>query len=111
METITAEQLKQKLDNEEDFVFINVLPEDAFIEKHIPGSINIPVKQDDFKERIQQMVPDKDTEIVVYCASYDCPASPKAAKLLDQLGYTRVYDYEGGVKDWEEKHYPLDKAA
>lgn len=106
MKPIKKEDLKDMIDEEEEFELINVLGEEAFEKKHIPGSVNIPV-DDDFEDKIKQRYPDKDTKIVVYCASFECKASPKAAEKLDEMGYTDVYDYEGGVKDWEEAGYLL----
>ena len=42
------------------------------------------------------------------CASFECHASPMAAKRLDQMGYKNVYDYEGGMKDWKGAGYPVE---
>ncbi len=52
----------------------------------------------------------KDKEIVVYCASFECRASPAAARKLEELGYTRVLEYEGGLADWRDAGYPLESA-
>ncbi len=101
METIETEDLKKMMDDDEDFELINVLGREQFEMKHIPGSVNVPV-DDDFEDKIKEKYPDKDAKIVVYCASKDCQASPKAAKKLEQMGYSNVYDYEGGIKEWEE---------
>ncbi len=38
----------------------------------------------------------------------DCDASPKAAERMEQLGYERVYDYEGGKVDWQEAGLPTE---
>lgn len=101
MKPITREQLKQMNDEEhEDFVLINVLAPESFNEQHIRTSINIPLKRDDFTELVGLVAGRKDRKIVVYCASKDCDASPKAAEKLEKAGFTRVYDYEGGTKDW-----------
>jgi rhodanese-related sulfurtransferase len=47
------------------------------------------------------VIPNKNTEVVVYCASFDCNASEKAAKKLTELGYTNVIDFSGGKADWK----------
>lgn len=95
-------ELKQMLDSGESFSLINVLESEQFEKTHIPGSINIPVKSKDFVGEVEQIVGDKDAKIVVYCASFECTASPTAAKKLDQAGFSQVFDYEGGLKDWKE---------
>lgn len=101
MQTITRDELKQMNEQaHEDFVLINVLPRDTFNEDHIRTSVNVPVSDDDFIEIVEKIAGDKDRKIVVYCANFDCDASPKAARKLEQAGFTRVYDYEGGTEDW-----------
>lgn len=101
MQAISRDQLKQMNEQEhEDFVLINVLPRDTFNEDHIRTSVNVPVADDDFIETVDKIAGGKDRKIVVYCANFDCNASPKAAKKLEEAGFTRVYDYEGGTEDW-----------
>jgi 3-mercaptopyruvate sulfurtransferase SseA len=45
---------------------------------------------------------------VVYCASYSCPASVEAGKTLKRLGYTRVRDFKGGMKEWMDRKYAVE---
>lgn len=99
METITAEELVELKDSGEDFVLVNVLGKDHYEEEHIPGAINIPL--DHIGEAAIERL-SKDDKIVVYCASFDCGASPKAAEKLEKLGFEHVIDYQGGLKDWKE---------
>lgn len=103
MKTLTRNELKRMNELEhEDFVLINVLPRDTFNEEHIRTSVNVPVKDDDFTEIVERIAGSKDRKIVVYCASFDCDASPKAAKKLEEAGFRNILDYEGGTKDWME---------
>ena len=79
MKTLSKQDLKRMNEQEhEDFVLINVLPRDHFNEQHIRTSVNVPHDR------------------------FDCDALPKAAKKLEEAGFSRVYDYEGGTKDWFE---------
>jgi len=96
MKTISRDQVKAKKDND-NVTVINVLGKDNYEEKHIPGSINIPLDQ--LEDRVDEL--DKDNEIIVYCASPSCQASPKAAETLSEHGFD-VADYEGGMSDWED---------
>ena len=106
MKTISAEELKKKLDANEEFELVNVLPKEYFDKKHIPKSKNLSVE--DIDEKAAEALPDKAKEIVVYCANTQCQASPNAAKKLEALGYTNVADYEDGVTGWEEAGYDLE---
>lgn len=103
---MAKEELKKMIDEGEEFELINVLGPEQFEAKRIPGSINIPV--DKIEKKIEDKVPNKGRKIVVYCASFSCHASPTAAKKLEEMGYNNVYDYEGGIRDWEEAGYNLE---
>lgn len=67
VKTISREELKGKIDASDDFLLVETLPATTFAHAHLPGAINLP------PERLAQMapklLPDKDAEIVVYCAS------------------------------------------
>lgn len=106
MTTITRDQLKRMNDTQhEDFVLINVLSRESFLEEHIRTSINVPVDDERFVELVESVCGGKERKIVVYCASFACAASPRAAQKLDAAGFSQVFDYEGGSKDWfEHKH-------
>jgi rhodanese-related sulfurtransferase len=84
------------------------LSSDQFDQKHIPNSINIPATEmDQFEDRFG-----KEKDIIVYCASRDCDASPRAAEALSERGFSHVFDYEGGMADWENGNQPMaGKAA
>lgn len=104
--TITRDALKQKKENSEDMVLIEVLEKIPYKESHIRGAINIPLRKIGHTVKEQY---DKDQEIVVYCKDKECQASPRAAEKLDALGFQNVYDYEEGKKDWQEAGLPMEK--
>ncbi len=99
MENISTEELAEKIENQEDFMLVDVLGEDHFAEEHLPGAVNIPL--DTIAEEATRQL-DRDQEIVVYCASESCQASPKAARKLEAMGFENVRDYEPGIKGWKE---------
>src|SRR5574340_344921 len=106
-ETITREDLKQKMEVGEDFVLLDVLPPESYAREHLPGAINLPLDQMD---RASTAALAKDRETIVYCGSFLCQASPTAAAKLREMGFTRVLDFEGGVADWREAGYPMERA-
>lgn len=99
---ITAHSLNNH-DRHRGFALVNILGEGAFAMAHIPGSINIPHGNEDVFERRFA----KDKEIIVYCASPDCPASENVAAALVTRGFRRVYDYAGGLSDWQQGGYSI----
>ncbi len=105
METITTEELAAKIEGKDDFVLVDVLGEDHFAEEHLPGAVNIPL--DTIAEEATKQF-DRDQEIVVYCASESCQASPKAAEKLEAMGFENVKDYEPGVKGWKQAGHDIE---
>jgi len=65
--TISRQELKNRLDRRENFVLVETLPRAAYEHAHLPGAINLPL--DRIEELAPPLLPGKDTEIVVYCAS------------------------------------------
>ena len=49
MHTMSAQELKDALDREEDLVLINVLDQGPFEKEHIPNSQNFPVSDEQFE--------------------------------------------------------------
>lgn len=104
MQSLTRDELKTMNEiRHDDFVLLNVLPPEDFNRRHIRTSINIPNEREDFAEAVETVAGSKDRKVVVYCASFDCPASLNAARKLEEAGFTEVYDYEGGTSDWFER--------
>jgi rhodanese-related sulfurtransferase len=108
MQTIARDELKARIDRGDDTKVVEVLAENQYRQGHLPTAINVPLGED-FDSGIENAVPDKNQEVVVYCASKECTASPKAARRMDELGYKRVLDYEEGKADWREAGLPLVK--
>lgn len=104
LQTIDAKTLNQRLKGTQPPILINALASDEFIAKHIPGSINIPTENAEMAENV---IPYKDSEIVVYCANSDCTASPELAQKLEDMGYTNVKDFEKGLAGWKSAGFSL----
>lgn len=99
---ISRTALKEKMDNNEDFVLVEALKAEDYRKMHLPGAINLPVDDESFSEKARKKIPHLDTTVVVYCWDKDCDASSKAAKKLEDLGYQNVFDYVEGKKDWRD---------
>jgi rhodanese-related sulfurtransferase len=57
----------QRLISEEEAQLVEVLPKAEYEDEHLPGAINIPLKELD-RERAQQL--DRERPVVVYCHDY-----------------------------------------
>ncbi len=86
---------------------VEVLPQEEYDEHHLPGAINLPLKELD-AQSAQQL--DREHPVVVYCWDALCDMSPRAATLLEQLGYD-AYDYALSKVDWLAHGLPVEGTA
>lgn len=97
MENITAEEVKQRLDNGEKLNLVDVREPHERADFNI-GGIHIPLGQ------IQTMQIDdiedlKNEEVILYCRSGN--RSGQAAMFLDAMGFTNTKNLVGGMLNWE----------
>ena len=111
MREINAHELRKLRDRKDNFLLLNVLQPEEFREEHISGSENIPVNDPEFVKKATSTLGSKDKKVVVYCASTECDASEKATKMLEEAGFTNVYDFAGGMREWREADLPVEAEA
>ena len=104
---VSAEEVKNGLETNDNLVIINVLAEKYYRDCHIIGSINMPLES--ISKEIQGI--DRNAPIIIYCANASCPVSGKAIKILQRQGYTNVSEYVGGMKEWHDLGYPYEGPA
>lgn len=92
MEDITVSELREKLQNKEDFVFIDVREEWEYEEDNL-GADNIPLGQLPYE--LDQLEKYKDKEIVLQCRSG--ARSGNAKKFMESHGFTKVRNLLGGI--------------
>ena len=93
--SITAKEAKEIMDTQENYIILDTRTQQEYDEEHIPGAIVI--SHDEILEKAEDMLPDKDQLILVYCRSGR--RSKLAAADLVKLGYTNVKEF-GGIIDW-----------
>ncbi len=84
-----------------DHLLLDVRTPEEFNSGHIPGAVNISVDQ--LAQRLSEVPQDK--PVVLYCRSGN--RSNQAAQILDQAGYTQIYDL-GGIITWQQQGYPVE---
>ena len=94
-ENITAEEAKNIMDTETDYIILDVREQYEFDAGHIPGAILIPYTE--IENQAAKKLPDKDVLLLVYCRSGR--RSKIAAETLVKLGYTNIKEF-GGIIDW-----------
>jgi rhodanese-related sulfurtransferase len=107
---ITADELLRKMEDEEAFVLVDALAPMVYAHSHLPGAINLPPTAID-SYMVARRIPDRSTEIVVYCSSPNCEDSIATGVRLQELGYTNVRHYSGGKNEWRDAGLPLERAG
>ncbi|WP_420575482.1 rhodanese-like domain-containing protein [Ekhidna sp.] len=91
-EDITCKEVKVRLENGEEFHFIDVREEWEFEEANI-GAKLIPLG--DLPARLSEIEHMKDEEVIVHCKSG--ARSGRAKKFLNSQGFSNVRNMEGGI--------------
>jgi len=106
--TITRAELKSAMDDDA-VVVLDTLGGHYYESQHLPGAH--PLVLDDVDAQARTLVPDLSTPIVTYCSDTTCPNSTRVAMRLEQLGYTDVRKYAGGIADWTAAGLPVESIA
>jgi molybdopterin/thiamine biosynthesis adenylyltransferase/rhodanese-related sulfurtransferase len=104
IEEVDPAQVSEHLGN--GIVLVDVRESTEWDAGHIPGAKHVP--RGYLESRIEGAVgPDRDQEIVLYCASGQRSALA-AHTLQDQLGYTNVKSMTGGITLWKDRGYKVE---
>ena len=92
---ITAQQAKEMMDTQSNYIILDTRTQEEYDEGHIPGAILIPY--DEILQKAESVLTDKNQLILIYCRSGR--RSKLASEDLVKLGYTNIRDF-GGIIDW-----------
>jgi molybdopterin/thiamine biosynthesis adenylyltransferase/rhodanese-related sulfurtransferase len=102
--TISLDDLKKRLEGDKRPLLVDVREKDEFKAGFIPGAVHVP--RGFLEMQAEQKLPEKNAEIVVYCAGGT--RSAFAAKTLTDLGYTNVWSANPGFVRWKDLRYPVE---
>jgi rhodanese-related sulfurtransferase len=98
--TLTADQTEAMLKKDATVQLIDLrTPEEIKRTGMIQGARAVNFYAPDFDAQIARL--DKSKPVVVYCAAGG--RSPQAAAKMNKMGFSKVYDYSGGMNDWKSK--------
>ena len=101
----TVDEVKQKLDQGDKVLLVDVREESEFAKDHLPGAIHLG--KGVIERDVESRVPDVGTPMILYCGGGF--RSALAADNLQKMGYTNVLSMDGGVRGWREKNYPMTR--
>lgn len=87
------------------YTVIDVRTKEEYDAGHIKGALNIDYYNDDFEEKIESQLKDKNKPYIVYCRSG--MRSLYSAQILEDLGYTDVTNMKGGFLAWQSAGKPV----
>ncbi|MAQ17678.1 MAG: molybdopterin biosynthesis protein MoeB [Sandaracinus sp.] len=102
---VSLEDLDARMKAGESMTVVDVREKDEWRQGHIPGAVHVP--RGFLEMQSGSRLPDKDATIVVYCAGG--VRSAFAAKVLQDLGYTKVESANPGFNDWKDRGFPTTK--
>jgi rhodanese-related sulfurtransferase len=103
---ITPKELKQRMDDNEGVIVVDLRSEFEQTEGRIPGSL---VAVDDNLETLVPAI--TKNEVVLYCSCPNEISSARAALRLKRHGVKHVRPLEGGFPIWKELGFPVEMPA
>lgn len=96
VQLISSTAAEKLIADEPDLFILDVRTQEEYDEGHLKNSVLVPI--DVLEDQIEKAIPDKDTKVLVYCRTGN--RSGQAALTMLGMGYTDLYDLDGGIVDW-----------
>ena len=103
---LTAEEVISMILGNPDLVVIDSRKKTEFIKGHIEGAINILNTELEIED-LESIVPDRAAALLFYCNGVRCLRSSDAITRAVDWGYTNLFWFRGGWKEWTEKRLPV----
>ena len=100
MQEVSVDELKDKIDNKEDFILVDVREQNEFDICSL-GGLEIPMSQ--IMARYQEIP--KDKPVIIHCKSGKRSANVISA-LEQNFGYNNLSNLEGGILAWADEIDP-----
>lgn len=84
-------------------VILDVRTAQEYRAGHLEGSINLDIRSPSFTEELDAL--DRSRAYLVYCRTG--VRSGRAAALMRSLGFSELYDLEGGMVSWLREGFEL----
>jgi len=101
---VTVAEARERIQKKSDARLIDVREDHEWNAAHASGAIHLG--KGIIERDIETTVPDKATELILYCGGGY--RSALAADVLQTMGYTNVWSMAGGWKAWKESGAPVE---
>jgi rhodanese-related sulfurtransferase len=101
---VTVGETRDRLTANPEAKLIDVREDNEWDAAHAAGAIHLG--KGIIERDIETTVPDKSTELILYCGGGY--RSALAADVLQTMGYTNVFSMAGGWKAWKESGAPIE---
>ncbi|RKU26731.1 hypothetical protein C6497_13130 [Candidatus Poribacteria bacterium] len=89
-----------------DAIFVDTRSAASFKRGHIPRAVNVPINR--VKSTISELPTNKETYLITYCGSVECPNAYQLMNMLLGQGYINVKFFPRGLRGWHALGYPLE---
>src|SRR3990167_6551231 len=103
--TVTAEVVVELILAQKDLLIIDSRKKSEYSKGHIEGAVNL-LNTSMQREALEALCPNKTTPIVFYCNGIHCLRSSDAIHKAMECGYTNIFWFRGGWKEWTDKRLP-----
>lgn len=100
--SISMEEAAPRMAEPQHPLILDVREPDEFAAGHVPGALNVPLKQVGAWAKAQP----KDRPVMVICRSGK--RSLRASAELAEQGFTQVTNVQGGFLAWKERGLPVE---
>lgn len=104
---LTVVETQQRISTNPNARLIDVREDNEWSAAHAAGAVHLG--KGVIERDIEATVPDKSTEMILYCGGGY--RSALAADALQRMGYTNVFSMAGGWKAWKDSAGPVEKAS
>ena len=102
---VSVAETQQRMRDDTGVKLIDVREDHEWNDAHAAGAIHLG--KGIIERDIEATVPDKDTELILYCGGGF--RSALAGDALQEMGYTNVFSMAGGWKAWKEAGGEVEK--
>ncbi len=91
------------LQDDPGFVLLDIRTPAEVEAGHLPGAVDLDFRSPTFEDELERL--DRDLIYLIYCRTAN--RSGQAFEVMRRMGFTKVYDMQGGITQWGQLGYPI----